>query len=123
MRGSATEFLGTGEAPRPGIRSQIAVADYDGDGKLDLLLGDFCTYVEPRGDLTPEERGELAGLRENWPAWSRLTALNAKIQEEMKAFWKPYGVKESLTPEVQAKYRACMRRSRPVPRSRLSRTR
>jgi hypothetical protein len=29
-----------------------------------------------------------------------------KFKEELKAFWNGYGVKESLTPEVQAKYRA-----------------
>jgi hypothetical protein len=29
------------------------VTDYDGDGKLDVLLGDFCTYLHVRADLTP----------------------------------------------------------------------
>ncbi len=32
----------------PGIRSQISVTDFNGDGKLDLLLGDFCSYRVPR---------------------------------------------------------------------------
>jgi len=30
------------EKPRPGVRAQICVADYDLDGKLDLILGDFA---------------------------------------------------------------------------------
>src|SRR5262249_54095636 len=41
------EFLDTGAEPVPGIRSQIAVADYNGDGKLDLIVGDFCSTVSP----------------------------------------------------------------------------
>ncbi len=32
----------------PGIRSQIEVVDHNGDGKLDLLVGDFCTAFEMR---------------------------------------------------------------------------
>jgi hypothetical protein len=48
------ELLEPGQAPKPGIRSQIAVTDYDGDGKLDVLLGDFCTDMHVRKDLTPE---------------------------------------------------------------------
>ena len=51
-----SEFLDTDEEPRPGIRSQIDVVDYDGDGKLDLLVGDFCTYISPREDLSRAER-------------------------------------------------------------------
>jgi hypothetical protein len=101
------EYLGAGEAPRPGIRSQIAVADYNGDGKPDLLLGDFCTYVEPRADLTPQERNELTRLRARQARLEpALAAQREKLQEELKDFWKGYGVKESLTPEVQSKYRA-----------------
>jgi FG-GAP-like repeat len=101
-----SEFLDTDEEPRPGIRSQIDVVDYNGDGKLDLLVGDFCTYLSPRDDLSPAERRELADLR------SRLDRLepavaerNRKMQEEMKAFWAPIPLKDQLTAEVQAKVR------------------
>jgi hypothetical protein len=50
------EPLAPDQGPRPGIRSQIAVVDYDGDGKLDLLVGDFCTYLHTKPDLSPEQR-------------------------------------------------------------------
>lgn len=50
------ELLDAGQEPKPGIRAQIAVADHDGDGKLDVLLGDFCTYLHVKGDLTPDQR-------------------------------------------------------------------
>jgi hypothetical protein len=101
-----SEFLDTDEEPRPGIRTQIDVADYNGDGKLDLLVGDFCTYISPREDLSVAERREVAELR------SRLERLepaveerNKRIQEEMKKFWEPIPLKEQLTDAVQKKVR------------------
>ncbi len=57
------EILETGAEPVPGIRSQVWAGDYNGDGKTDLLLGDFCTTVTPRPDLTEDERKELQALR------------------------------------------------------------
>jgi hypothetical protein len=57
------ELLDAGQEPRPGIRSQIAVVDYDGDGKLDILLGDFCTYLHVKKDLTPQRRKEFDAVR------------------------------------------------------------
>jgi hypothetical protein len=102
-----SEFLDAGAEPRPGIRSQIAVADVNGDGKPDLLLGDFCTYLEARTDLDEEERAELADLRAKQALLEpALATQREKMQEELKSFWKPYGIKEQLTAEVQGKYRA-----------------
>jgi hypothetical protein len=54
-----SELLDAGQDPRPGIRSQIAVVDYDNDGKLAILLGDFCTYLHVKKDLTPQQREEF----------------------------------------------------------------
>lgn len=59
-----SELLEAGQDPKPGIRSQIAVTDYDGDGKLDVLVGDFCTYLHVRKDLTDSERQEFEKLRQ-----------------------------------------------------------
>lgn len=59
------ELLDADREPVPGIRSQIAVVDYDGDGKLDLLLGDYCSYIylQPKKDLTPGQRRLFAEIR------------------------------------------------------------
>jgi hypothetical protein len=45
----------------PGIRSQIEVVDHNGDGKLDLLLGDFCTVFDTR-TLDEAEREQFEKL-------------------------------------------------------------
>jgi len=54
-----SELLDVDQEPRPGIRSQIAVVDFDRDGKLDVLLGDFCTYLHVKKDLPPEQRRDF----------------------------------------------------------------
>jgi len=100
------EFLDIDEEPRPGIRSQIDVADYNGDGKLDLLVGDFCTYVTPRADLSAADRRQVADLRARLERLEPAVAeRNRKIQDEMKKFWEPIPLKDQLTAEVQAKVR------------------
>jgi hypothetical protein len=35
---------GSEQAIRPGSRAKICVVDWNGDGRLGLLVGDFCTY-------------------------------------------------------------------------------
>jgi FG-GAP-like repeat len=101
-----SEFLDTDEEPRPGIRSQIDVADYNGDGKLDLVVGDFCTYISPRAELSNAERGQVADLRARLERLEPAVAeRNRTIREEMKKFWEPIPLKEQLTAEVQTKVR------------------
>ena len=102
-----SELLEPGKDPKPGIRSQIAVTDYDGDGKLDVLLGDFCTYLHVRKDLKPEQKttfAEVRGKEEQALKFLRdsMEALRAKFKEDMK------GVPQSdwNTPENSAKWQA-----------------
>ncbi|MEM8666271.1 MAG: VCBS repeat-containing protein [Planctomycetota bacterium] len=46
----------------PGIRSQVEVTDYNADGKLDLLLGDFYTAYNFKSDLSDENKQEIKDL-------------------------------------------------------------
>ncbi|WP_417380739.1 FG-GAP repeat domain-containing protein [Gimesia sp.] len=50
------------DAIAPGIRSQIEVVDYNQDGKLDLLLGDFNTTYDFRDDLTKQEKQQVKAM-------------------------------------------------------------
>jgi FG-GAP-like repeat len=56
-----------------GLRVKPCVADWNGDGRLDLLLGDLCSGFTGRPQQTPEEMAEekkandsLPGLRKKW---------------------------------------------------------
>jgi hypothetical protein len=57
-----SEFRELGQEPVPGIRSQIAAVDYDRDGRVDLLLGDFCTTLTPKAGLTATQRSEITAI-------------------------------------------------------------
>jgi hypothetical protein len=69
---------GTGRDPGPGewgTRAKPCVVDWNGDGKLDLLVGDFGGSYEGKPAQTPEEKAEekraksrLPELRKEWAA-------------------------------------------------------
>ena len=46
----------------PGIRSQVEVTDYNHDGKLDLIVGDFYTAYDVKSDLTDSQKKEVLRL-------------------------------------------------------------
>ncbi|MGH7162577.1 MAG: hypothetical protein ACREID_03760, partial [Planctomycetota bacterium] len=99
------EFLDAGEEPAPGIRSQIAVADHDRDGKLDLLLGDFCTYLVAREGLTPEERREIADLRRGMDELRpRLEAARSRLDAQLEAEFSDWTGGDSFADGAQEKY-------------------
>ena len=49
--------------PRRGIRSKVCAADWNGDGRLDLLVGDLATLKAKPPTLTPEEKAEQDKFR------------------------------------------------------------
>jgi FG-GAP-like repeat len=57
-----SEFGDLDQPAIPGIRSQIAAVDYDRDGRVDLLLGDFCTTLTPKAGLTAAQRSEMTAI-------------------------------------------------------------
>ncbi len=80
-----SELLDTGHEPKPGIRSQIAVTDYDGDGKLDVLLGDFCTNLHIKKDLTAAQRKKLQDIRK------KQDTIAEQNRQSMEQLQKRYG--------------------------------
>jgi hypothetical protein len=57
-----TQYLRPGEEPQRGVRHQICVTDYDGDGKLDLIVGDHSSVRREKEGLAAAERERLAAL-------------------------------------------------------------
>lgn len=58
-----TQHLEPGEEPAPGVRAQICVVDYDLDGRLDLVLGDYSNCKRLRA-LDDDERSEFDRILE-----------------------------------------------------------
>jgi len=79
--------------PRRGIRSKVCVADWNGDGRLDLLLGDFATQKPKPPELTDEEKAEHDKLRKD---------LDALRQDYNKLYEKAYGASK-VTDETERK--------------------
>jgi hypothetical protein len=46
------------ESPEPGLRVKVCAADWNGDGKLDLLVGDYATLKPDRPEPTAVEKAE-----------------------------------------------------------------
>ena len=100
------EFLDIDEEPVPGIRSQIFVVDYNGDGKLDLLVGDFCTTTSPRKNLTAAQREEMKTLREKMAkTHAELAELRKPIEAKLEALIKSIPREEMVKDENQEKWR------------------
>ena len=111
-----SELLEPGMDPQPGIRSQIAVTDHDGDGKLDVLLGDFCTYLHIRKDLTPERLRSFADLRRKQDVVTKFLrdSMDA-VRAMFKASMKGARQSEWNTPENSAKWQAMYQSMRESP--------
>lgn len=53
-----------GKVSRSGERAKIALHDWNGDGRLDLLVGDFVSVRGPRPVLTSEQKAERDAVAE-----------------------------------------------------------
>jgi hypothetical protein len=111
-----SELLDAGQEPRPGIRSQIAVVDYDGDGKLDILLGDFCTNLHVKKDLTPQQRGDLKATQARQEQVTRkLRAGMDALRERWNTLMKGVPKSDWNTPANSAKWQKMYQEMRDSP--------
>jgi hypothetical protein len=75
---------------RPGIRSQVEVADVNADGRLDLLLGDYYLSLTYRKDLTDAEKEEVRKLTRAYDLSSKafmtkIAMVSQQVQAEFPA--------------------------------------
>ncbi len=63
---------------RPGFRTKVHAADWNGDGRLDLLVGDFQSTSGAAPELTDEMRAER----------DRLTARQQELMPRYSECWK-----------------------------------
>ncbi len=89
---------------RPGVRVKPWAGDWNGDGKLDLLVGDFLQLQRAEKVLTPDQRLERDELvKRQQEAVKKMEAVNKRIfdQAAMES-----GVKstEQMTPEQRTKF-------------------
>jgi hypothetical protein len=75
------------KATRRGIRAKICAVDWDGDGRLDLLVGDFATQRPTRPEPTPQEkvvhdklRKELTSVQERYSKLIRKLSGPARVK-------------------------------------------
>jgi len=59
------EAQGAGAGNRPAMRAKVHAVDWNGDGKLDLLVGDFV-YGQAQPVLTDEQKQQQAAKRQAW---------------------------------------------------------
>jgi hypothetical protein len=91
--GGAPKPLREGDLTRPTYASRVWVDDINGDGKLDLLVGDRVTLVSPAKGLSDEEMAKkYAEWQEEFKkANAAITAANGKAgKEEQKKAYEEY---------------------------------
>ena len=57
-----TQYLAADEPAGRGVRHQIDVVDYDGDGRLDLLVGDYSSVRRLRPDVGGVQKKALGEI-------------------------------------------------------------
>ena len=90
--------LKPGEAPVPGVRAQICVTDYNGDGLLDLILGDYSD-INVTKELNDSQQNKFQKIVDKQKG---LATKIEKIREEMFA----EGVDKATRADLNKEYRA-----------------
>lgn len=85
-----SQYLYPGDTAVPGARAQICVADFNHDGRLDLLVGDYSTHVTLDKSWSSQQTAEVnEALHQTADTMKRSLAvqnrLKAKYLEAMEA--------------------------------------
>ena len=90
---------------RPGTRTQVAVTDWDGDGNLDLLLGDYQQTLELEPDAADDSA--VAVLRDRWDSLAAdLAAANLWFTAERQKLWADIAPEDQFKDAVQERVTA-----------------
>jgi hypothetical protein len=110
--GEAAFGAGAPKTPRRGVRSKVCAADWDGDGRLDLLVGDFATQAPDLPEPSPEQKAAHDRTRKQLDeVMSRYRDLvqkvfgpsRAKTQEELDRVNKELGETSQKMQELRSK--------------------
>jgi len=98
--------------PRRGLRSKVCATDWDGDGRLDLLVGDFSNQAPDLPEPTTEEKAKHDELRKEFTrVMERYSGLvdkvdglkRAKQNEEAEQVKKEIGEARERMQELRSK--------------------
>ena len=86
----------------PGIRAQPEVFDYNGDGKLDLLVGDFYTAYDFKPNLSDEQKQQVKQLVAE--SQSSGNAFKTKFEALQEDFKKRYSGDEIFSDKADKEW-------------------
>lgn len=76
------QYLDPDEISVPGTRAQVCVYDYNGDGRLDLLVGDYSTRIEIDDDWSDDKKaGLFAAFHQSAVGMKRYSAMQKDFAE------------------------------------------
>ncbi len=101
----------------PGIRSQVEVTDYNRDGKLDLIVGDFYTAFDVKKDLSDKQKQEVKRLIAESGAMGK--AFGEKMEALRKDFAARYPGDEAFSEEANKQWQKEYLALKEIPEAKL----